>query len=459
MSRRSFLQSAALTGAAITGAALSLPCLLKPPAADARIRPALNPYDAEAARLDAALMSHFWSPTASIFKAPVQSADTVNSDATYNNGYLFWPSLVAWHALVEGERSHPGVYAAQIWEVYSRGLQQYWNQSMGAYNAWLFFPGNNDAYYDDNAWAVVTLVEAHSATVASDPTHAAAYLSRAVTLMQGFVYAGWDDTGHPGGVRWGTDPTKANTSDKATSSTAAAALAALMLARAGVNAKFNTAWGASALQWIMTNLRGPNGLIQDGLVPPTAAQPGWTPRPVYWTYNTGVPIRAFVEHYRLTRSASSLGRATGLARAAIDHGNRPLFDGSVQNPSVNHWYDYGYFAQYLIDGLLQLALVTPDPSLAASLRSEATGNARFLLSYVKDGDGLYWRNLRLYRIGPTQLQAWESLTGQAQVLDADLNERALDPASAKMPIAQRPLVKTLLANAAAARLFWLMSRA
>lgn len=452
MDRRSFLQSVALTGAALAlpAGARAVPKRGQP-ATPTKSSP--NPYDTEATRLNAALLSYFWDPDTSLFRAPVKSAETVDSTGNHNNGYVFWPSLLGLHALIEGERNHPGVYAAQIWNVYSKGLQQYWNSSLHAYNAWLFYPDNNDSYYDDNAWAVITLVEAHNATAVSDPTHAATYLSRAAGIMQSYVSAGWDDTSKPGGMKWGTDTTKAGTTDKATSATAAAALAALMLAKAGVNASFNTRWGASVLQWLMTRLLGPNGLLQDALVPPD-----WTPRAIYWTYNTGVPIRAFVEHYRLTQNADSLAQATALARAATDRSKKPLYDGLVQNTAVNYWFDSVYFVHYLVDGLLQLAAVTTDAALAATLKAESAAGAQFVRGHLKDSDGLYWRNMRLYMIGAAQLHSWESLTGQTTPLSADAAERSLDPAYANTAVAQRPLVKTLLANATAARLFWLVSR-
>lgn len=445
MNRRSFLQATLLAG-------LSLNLRkLQHPSASPKFAP--SKYDTEAARLNAALMDHFWDKDASLFRAPVKSAETVDSTGNHDNGYTFWPSLLGAHALIEGERNHPSTYASQIWHIYSKGLEQYWNSSLHAYNAWLYFPNNADSYYDDNSWAVITLVEAHNATIKSDPAHAAVYLKRAAEIMQHYVYDGWDNTGKPGGVKWGTDKSKSGTGDKGTSSTAGAALAALTLAKTGVNASFNTNWGGNVLQWLMANLLGSNGLIQDALV-----YPDWRKRAIYWTYNTGVPIRAFVEHYRLTKSADSLNQATALAQAAMDRKKRPLYDGLVKNSSVNYWYDTVFFVQYLVDGLLQLAEVTANSTIAARLKSEATQNAQFVLDHLKDSDGFYWRNMRLYMIGEAQLKSWESITGQVTTLSIDSAERSMESAYTNIDVAQRPLVKTLLANATAARLFWLMSR-
>src|ERR687883_1862599 len=69
--------------------------VLTPPPAD---------YKAEAERLTALVYRTFWNEQARMFRAPVRSAETVDSDPLHNNGYTFWPSILALHALVEGEK-------------------------------------------------------------------------------------------------------------------------------------------------------------------------------------------------------------------------------------------------------------------------------------------------------------------------------------------------------------------
>jgi hypothetical protein len=195
-----------------------------------RVFPSLEQHTSfasEGARLTKACMDHFWDGNSQMFRAPVLSAETVPSDALHDRGYTLWPSLIVLHALVEGEKQSPGRYAAQIAMVYE-GLGQYYSPDLLAYTSWLHFPGNHDAYYDDNAWVVIILVEAHLACRHTDPLRSAQYLARAKSVMAEFVIKGEDKTGHPGGIRWGADPAKPNTSDRGTSSTAGSALAALM---------------------------------------------------------------------------------------------------------------------------------------------------------------------------------------------------------------------------------------
>ena len=64
-------------------------------------------------------------------------------------------------------------------------------------------------------------------------------------------------------------------------------------------------------------------------------------------------------------------------------------------------------------------------------------------------DGLYFRNLRLYRIGAEQKKLHEQLFGTSPQLDPDAEERE----EGKGSVQDRRLIKTLLGNAGAARCY------
>jgi DUF1680 family protein len=228
-----------------------------------------------------------------------------------------------------------------------------------------------------------------------------------------------------------------------------AALAALWLARLGIERQSHIDFASMLLEWLLANLQDADGLIMDALEPPD-----WRVRRVKWTYNTGVTLRAHVELYRLTRSPSALAEAKRLAAAAIDRSGA-LYDSLVTDPDQRFLYDSGFFVPYLIDGLLGLHALTGD----AALLREAQRNADYAYRCLRDPtDGLYFRNWRLWRIGEEQLATWEALTGQTHVLEPDDSERSKEPQYASAPVQERPLVKTLLTNAATARLFWVMGR-
>lgn len=399
-------------------------------------------YLEAARRLTDTFQSTFWDPAARMYRAPQRSAETVDSDPQHNNGYVLWPSVEALHALVEANRSLPGRYRAALREVFG-GLERYFDAERKAYNAWLNFPGNNDTYYDDNAIVVIALTKAFRVT------RAKAYIDRAWDVMSRFCLSGWDD-GEPGGVRWGTDPTRAGTADRAACSTGLAALAALLLADTGVAVESNIEWGRRALQWLVEHLLDTDGLVMDALEPPD-----WRLRRVKWTYNTGIAICAHVLLYRLATDTRALGIARRLADATLHRGGA-LYDSLVHDMEHRFLYDSSYFVPWVIEGWLALYRETRDPLL---LR-EAQRHADFALDYVRDpADGLFFRNWRLWRISEEQLRMWERLTGQEGHLDPDEDERSKASGHLALPVAQRPLVKTLLANAGCARLLWLVGRA
>jgi hypothetical protein len=203
LSRRKFLRSLAVSGVALglrkncEGAALRVAPL---PALEAE-----TSFQAEGARLTQSCFDFFWDGRSRMFRAPVLSAETVASDELHDRGYTFWPSLLALHALIEGERANSGLYASHIGMVYD-GLEQYYSDDLHAYTSWVHFPGNIDAYYDDNSWAVIVLVEAYMACLQSDPNRAALYLKRAKTVMADFVVKGYDTTEKPGECAGGLTP-------------------------------------------------------------------------------------------------------------------------------------------------------------------------------------------------------------------------------------------------------------
>lgn len=456
MDRRKFLKSAALSGIAVRRMVSGgVPRILmyssrQGPRASADFSPPPYGYDSEATRITNASFQRWWDSEAGAFRTSVASAETVPVDASapgrapHDHGYLFRPSLLGLHSLIEGEKSHPGRYTARIWAVYS-GLEQFFNEKLHAYNSRMASPENRDSDYDDNAWAVTVLVEASLITVATDSVHSKMYLSRAEDIMDNYVRHGWDASDAPGGVRRGTERERPGSWDRTTSATAGAALAALMLARAGKNVAANTQWGQDLLAWLRAHLLDKaDNLYYEGLQSPT-----WAVMESKWTCNTGVPMRAYVEHYRLTRSKDSLMHATRLAQAALDH-NRRLYDGSASNPNQRCFHDSSFFVHFLIDGLLHVRQVTTNTALAAAILAEAKREANYAYTYIRDdSDSFYWRNWRLWRIGAKQTASWERMTGQPTQPDLDRSEMSADGSQ---------YVKTLLANAAIARMYWLMTR-
>lgn len=396
-------------------------------------------YAMEGARLTQATIEAFYDPQEEIWRP-----QELSSDAVGTQGYTFWPSMLAWQAVLEGAKVDPKTWRGKVGPFFDV-LEQYYDAKGKAYCAWKYFPGNDDHFYDDNTWAVVACMEAFEVTRESR------YQKRARTIFDGFVRGGWDKTGRLGGLRWGTKAGIEDRKDRTVSATAASALAALLLAKHDPSAKRKKeyrVWAKRSLDWILTKLSSPSGLILDGI------KDDGTVMGTIWSYNTGVPIRAAVEYMRQTKDPAYRAWAVKLGDAAIDRDLAPMFDGAVADRSKRYWYDATYFVQYLVDGMRELSRATGD----AKYVREAQREADYCQTFLRDSDGLYWRNMRLWTIDAKRYAAFTKLTGQTTpAFTPESSERSLEPAALEKPVGERPTVKTLLANAGAARMFWLLA--
>jgi predicted alpha-1,6-mannanase (GH76 family) len=393
-------------------------------------------YSVEADRLTKQIITRFYDKKEKIWKPPVSSSESVGTQ-----GYTLWTSLLAWQAMIEGAKVKPQVWKPKLGEFYDV-LEQYYGKEDHAYTAWLNFPGMDDYYYDDNVWAVIACMEAYEVTGESR------YKARALDIFDNFVVRGWDNTDAPGGMRWGTKPGYEDRSDRTVSATAGAALANLLLAKVDRSAQ-RRAWSKRALDWINTKLSAESGLIYDGF-----KAPGFSRMPTIWTYNTGVPIRASVEYYRQTGNKTYLKWATKMGDASLDRSLSPMFDGAVTDHKNRYWYDSTFFVHYLVDGLRELGKVTKDDRY----NKESQREALYIYKYIKDSDGLYFRSMRLWQIDEKRLNMFHQLTGdKTRQLSPDSSERSYEPSQMEKPVGERETVKTLLANAGTARMFWLLS--
>jgi len=393
-------------------------------------------FSAEAKRLTNLTVSVFYDPSRNIWRPPVESSEAVGMQ-----GYTFWPSLLGWQTVIEAAKVDPKNWKPRVGKYYD-ALEQYFDRSGHAYCAWTYFVGNDDKFYDDNTWAAIACMEAFEVTGEQR------YRTRAIDIFEGYVKGGWDGSGKPGGMRWGTKAGLEDRHDRTVSATAAGALAALLIGKTHDKAAYQ-AWAKRALDWIHERLSSTHGLIYDGF-----KAPGFERMNTIWTYNTGVPIRAAVEYSRQTGDRTYLDWAIKMGKACIDRSLSPMFDGAVSDPKHRYWYDSTFFVQYLVDGMRELSVATGDERYVAEARREAD----YCSANLRDKDGLYWRNMRLWTIDRDRFDLFKKLTGQTgPAMALDSSERAMDKASMQMPLAERPMAKTLLGNAGTARMFWLLA--
>lgn len=409
-----------------------LQCLALAFIASADVKPDMQN---EAQRLTELTVSTFFDAEKLIWRAPEVSTEMVG-----DQGYTFWPSLLAWQMTIEAARTKPKEWRSQVKRFFGV-LEKYFDKENHAYCAWVYFPGNDDKFYDDNAWAAAACVEAYEVT--KDPL----YRQRASEVFTGFVQNGWDK--ERGGVRWGTKAGFSDRKDRTVSATAASALAGLLIDKS-MGTTQHRAWSKKALDWIRTELSTKDGLVYDGFYGETGKR-----MDTIWTYNTGVPIRAAVAYYEATKDRAYLSWAKKMGDAAINRELSPMYDGATRDPNSRYWYDAVYFVQYLADGLWHLSKAAGD----GRYLDEAKREGAYAIRKLKDVDGLYWRNMRLWTISKDCHKSYLDMTKQeGPVYTPEESERSYEAGEMKIPVAERKLVKTLLANAGMARMLWILCR-
>ena len=417
-------------------------------------RPA-DGWAAEAARLTRRVQDHFWDADRRHYVSPVAAEGTVATEDDAGrafHGHTLWPWTEAFQMLAAAaahERPGGGRYARDLAAVFA-GLERYHDPARSCYNAWVLFPGNVDSYSDDNAWLVMAFCEATAATGERR------YAERADQLMEGYIRTEWRDDDGPLGMRWGYKPDGPRHGNmRAAISASTAAVGAMRLANLGFNAGANLARAAEYLDWIERLCVGEDGLVMDGLQ--ADGEGGWTVEQTRWTYNTGLFLLGTAMLHERTARPDLIGRLRRTADAATDRSGR-MYDGLVTDSRRNYFYDNVFFASHLIEGLVAASRTLGDPKY----RREAERAAAYFHTFVRDpADGIYFRNTRLWRIDRERFERFQR--DFAGGYDADAlrhdpadDERSRDPADLLRPVNERPTVKTLLANAAVARAYWVV---
>lgn len=192
------------------------------------------------------IQKHFWDSKQDLYK-----------EKSTEDGLAFlWPAGVMFSALVGACRYDKRF--SSIMRKYFEGLEGYWdgNAKVPGYEP-VKTSGGNDKYYDDNAWMVITYLEAYELTKDSR------YIKKAAETLK-FVISGWDEE-LGGGIWWHVAHKGGG---KNTCVNAPAAVGCLRLA------KFSQAddkgvlveEAAKIVEWTDKTLRASNGLYKDSIV-------------------------------------------------------------------------------------------------------------------------------------------------------------------------------------------------
>lgn len=249
-------------------------------------------YLAQAREVTGVIHEHFWNDDTEIY------ARELGKDAPA----FMWDCGIMFSALVGAARHDPDEYL-DIMEDYFEGMDRYWDEDVDipGYEPVPTPGGGNDKYYDDNAWMVLTFLEAYELTDDDD------YFDRAEEV-QDFVMSGWDDT--LGGGIWWHENHKGNS--KNTCSNAPAAVGSLLLAKylEGEEREERIKEGEMIVEWTTGNLRNPDGLYGDAI----NADTGEVNRGSL-TYNNALMLRAYLLLHEYTGEARYLRIAEEIGEA------------------------------------------------------------------------------------------------------------------------------------------------
>ena len=249
-------------------------------------------YARQAAEVTEYIQKNLWDRKGGVY---YQAIDKKQPDFIWGGGVMF-------SALVAAARSDPH-YRPEL-RKYFEGLDRYWDSKVKipGYEPGPTGGGGSDKYYDDNAWMVITFMEAYELTGESR------YLKRANETLD-FVMSGWDEEAG-GGIWWHE---KHKDGGKNTCVNAPAAVGCFRISKFS-DPKIATkriADGGKIVKWTTKNLRGNNGLFGDSLTVATGKVNGGQ-----LTYNSALMLRAYLCLYSLTGEDFYLEEAKQMGQAA-----------------------------------------------------------------------------------------------------------------------------------------------
>jgi rhamnogalacturonyl hydrolase YesR len=273
----------------------------------------------------------------------------MRSDTERSPDYM-WANGVVFSALVGAARHDPKTYRP-IMDKFYVAMDGYWDAkaAIPGYEAVLGARHGVDRYYDDNAWMVITYLEAY------DLTSDARYRNRASQTLH-FVRSGWDE--QLGGGIWWHERHKDGT--KNTCSNAPAAVGCLRLAQVAAHDDVPELVDAAdkIVTWTTAHLQDTDGLFHDRQVVATGEI-----KHGKLSYNAGLMVRAYLALYRRTGEARYLDQAKRVARAA---------DGLIV-PHSGMYRDGVKFAQFMVEADLELYRQTKENYLIERARKNADG--------------------------------------------------------------------------------------
>ncbi|MES2476544.1 MAG: glycoside hydrolase family 76 protein [Verrucomicrobiota bacterium] len=245
-----------------------------------------------AAEVTAYIQENFWNRRTGLYAT---ASDNPQPDYIWGGGVMF-------SALVAAAR-HDAQYL-RVMRKFFDAMDGYWDRDVKipGYEPAPTSGGGNDKYYDDNAWMVLTFLEAY------EITEDKRYLKRAGETLD-FVMSGWDEQAG-GGIWWHQNH---NEGSKNTCVNGPAAVGCFRISKFSPPelAEKRIADGGKIVRWTTENLRAENGLFSDALIVTTGKK-----NTDQLTYNAALMLRAYLCLYALTGQDIYLNEAEITGKAA-----------------------------------------------------------------------------------------------------------------------------------------------
>ena len=292
-------------------------------------------YATQAAEVTKAFVADFSLPSG-LF---AHSRKDRHSDFMWGNGVTF-------SALAAAARHDPKQYRPRTGKFFI-AMDAYWDKlaPVPGYEPAPTKGHGHDKYYDDNAWMVLTFLEAY------DLTKDKKYLDRAEGALK-FALSAEDDT--LGGGQWWHEPERKS---KHTCVTAPTAVGCLRLAEylPKKEAAEMVATAKRLVDWTTDKLLREDGRYADNI------KTDGTVDPHAWTYNSALMIRAYLGLYRRTGEATYLDHAKRIGEACE----------AFVDPATGAYHDGFKFTHLLVEADCELYRATGDKSLLRRAQANA----------------------------------------------------------------------------------------
>lgn len=294
-------------------------------------------YGKMAAEVTSYIQENFWLRKRNLYATAI---DRQEPDYIWGSGVMF--------SAVAGAARHDPKYKPLMRKFFD-GMEVYWDRKVKipGYEPAPTEGNGDDKYYDDNAWMVLTFLEAY------EMTHESRYLKRAGEVLD-FVVSGWDE--QAGGGLWWHEKHKNDT--KNTCSNAPAAVGCFRIAKFSNPQTIDRriAMGRNIMEWTTTHLRASNGLFADSLNVKTGEK-----NHDQLTYNAALMLRAYLGYYALTGEDMYLDEAKKVGLAAEN----------LLDANTGAYRDAIKWSHLMVEADLELYRWTKEPYLLKRARTNA----------------------------------------------------------------------------------------